>query len=130
MINKVILIGNLTASPELKTTTTGLNYARFCIAINSKSKNGEHTDFINVVAWNNTAGFICKYFTKGQKIFIDGRIQTSKYTQDDKTYTSTEIVAQSVDFVGNKKSNEINNQEDLKTNIQNTELTEDNDLPF
>ena len=79
MFNLVVLTGRLTADPELKTTPNGVSVTSFSIAVQRKQKNsnGEYeTDFINIVAWRQTAEFITKHFTKGSLIGIEGCIQT------------------------------------------------------
>ena len=100
--NKVILIGNLTATPELKQTVSGLSVCSFNIAVNRRtSKDGEQTcDFITIVAWRQTAELVSRYFTKGKPILICGQIQTRSYqdSQGNKR-TATEIVADEVSFV-------------------------------
>ncbi|MEG1778566.1 MAG: single-stranded DNA-binding protein [Oscillospiraceae bacterium] len=82
MFNKVILIGRLTADPELKQTPNGAFVTSFAVAADRSftPKNGERqTDFIDCVAWQNTAEFIAKYFAKGKVIGIDGSLQTRNY---------------------------------------------------
>ena len=100
--NKVILIGNMTADPEIKTTTSGVSVCSFSIAINRKfRKEGEsECDFINIVAWRQQAEFVSKYFKKGNPILICGQLQTRNYTdnQGQKRYV-TEVVADEVSFV-------------------------------
>ena len=105
--NKVILGGRLTADPELKTTPNGAAVTSFTIAVNRRygNKNGEETqaDFINVVAWRQTAEFITRYFRKASSICIVGSIQTRSWTdnQGNKRY-STEVVADEAMFVDAK----------------------------
>lgn len=105
--NKVILIGNLTADPELKQTNTGLSVCNFSLAINRRTKAdaGQNVDFINVVAWRQTAEFVAKYFKKGRPLLVCGQLQTRSWTdaQGNKRY-STEVVADEVTFVENKSS--------------------------
>ena len=86
-INTVMLMGRLTSDPELRQTTSGVSTCQFTVAIdrNFKGQNGERqTDFINVVAWRQTAEFICRYFTKGRLILVEGELRTRTY--DDKRY--------------------------------------------
>ena len=102
MINKAILMGRLTADPELRTTPNGFSVVSFSIAVNRSyaQKNGERlTDFINIVAWRNTAEFINKYFTKGRMIIIEGSIQTRNYEdKNGNKRTAFEVVADSAHF--------------------------------
>ena len=105
-MNNVSLIGRLTANPELKYTQSGLAYARFSIAVDRVYvKQGEErqADFINIVSWGKTAEFVCKYFSKGRRIALTGRIQTGSYTDRDgnKRYT-TDVVAENVEFCDSK----------------------------
>ena len=104
--NKVILIGNMTADPELKQTTSGVSVCGFSVAVNRRFKSEEgqqNVDFINIVAWRQSAEFICRYFKKGNPILICGQIQTRNYTdnQNQKRYV-TEVVADEVSFVESK----------------------------
>ena len=105
-MNNVSLIGRLTADPELKHTQSGLAYTRFSIAVDRQFvRQGEErqADFINIVCWNKTAEFVCKYFNKGRRIALNGRIQTGSYTDRDgnKRYT-TDVVADNVEFCDSK----------------------------
>lgn len=104
--NKVILVGNLVADPELKATTSGVNVTRFRIAVGRRfAKNGE-TDFIDIVAWRNTAEFVCKHFAKGKPILVSGALQNRSWTDTEgNKHWATEIVADEVSFVGNKGDN-------------------------
>ena len=106
--NKAILIGNLTADPELRQTPSGISVCRFTIAINRRfSRNndqGQQTaDFITIVAWRERAEFVTRYFRKGKPILVCGQIQSRNWTdpQGAKHYT-TEVVADEVSFVENK----------------------------
>ena len=106
MLNCAIIMGRLTADPELKTTPSGISVTSFCVAVDRKyAKQGEErqTDFIYVVAWRQTADFVTRYFRKGSMIAVQGSIQTRNY--EDKTgakRTAVEIVADSVSFCGSK----------------------------
>jgi single-strand DNA-binding protein len=103
--NKVILIGNLTADPELKTTPNGVSVTSFSIAVGRrKVKDAEpQTDFINIVAWRNTAEFICNYFQKGKAILIVGSLQSRSWTdQNNQKRYVTEVVAEETQFVEKK----------------------------
>ena len=131
-MNKVILKGRLTATPELKTTTTDIYVTDFSVAVNRRF-NKEQTDFINCQAWRQTAEFITKYFTKGQEILIIGELHIEKWLKDDETRYSTRVIVDEVDFCGGKESNK--NQKDTDTNTDDfTEFApvEDvvEDLPF
>ena len=103
--NKVILIGNLTANPELKQSASGISVCSFTIAVNRKMSKNNECDFINVVAWRAQAEFVARYFEKGKPILVCGQIQTRTWTdsQNNKRY-ATEVIADEVSFVGNKES--------------------------
>ena len=102
--NKVILIGNMTADPELKQTAAGISVCSFSIAINRRLTKGEQNqqtvDFINIVTWRQNAEFVSRYFKKGNPILICGQLQTRTWTdnQGQKRY-ATEVVADEVTFV-------------------------------
>ena len=108
-LNKVVLAGRLTGDPELKQTPSGVSVTNFSIAINRRfsSRNGENaeqqTDFINVVAWRQTAEFITKFFRKGSAICLTGSIQTRAWqdTQGQRRY-ATEVVVDDAMFVDSR----------------------------
>ena len=105
-LNKVVLAGRMTADPELKQTPSGVSVLSFTIAVNRSyvSKNSDQgerqADFINVVAWRNTAEFISKYFRKGSAICVSGSIQTRSWQdQQGQRRYATEVVADEAMFV-------------------------------
>ena len=105
-LNKVILIGHLTADPELKQTQSGIAVTSFSIGVTPRfARNGEQptSDFINIVAWRQQAEFVTKYFHKGNAICIVGSLQTRNYVdqQGNKRYV-TEVVADEISFVEKK----------------------------
>ncbi len=108
MYNKAILVGRLTADPELKQTTSGISVCSFSIACDRpfSSKSGEkQTDFINIVAWRQNAEFISKYFSKGRAIGIDGSIQTRNYEdKNGNRRTAVEVVVDRAFFVESKNA--------------------------
>lgn len=109
MLNNVVLMGRMTADPELKNTPNNVAVTSFSIAVQRKYVSGQEkvTDFIEIVAWRNTAEFICKYFKKGQMIAIEGSIQTRSYEDKEGNKRKVfEVVASGVDFVGSKADNE------------------------
>ena len=146
--NKVILMGNLTADPELKTTTGGISVTSFTIAVGRRfvPKDGEaQTDFINVVAWRQLAEFISKYFTKGKQILVCGALQTRNFTdkEGNKRYV-TEVVADEATFAGKREGGQqgagqtyehpaavspyASHGADSQPKFE--ELSDDDDLPF
>lgn len=122
MLNKVILMGRLTAEPELKQTPSGVAVTSFTLAVerNYTPKGSEkQTDFINIVAWRHTAEFISKCFTKGQLVAVDGSLQVRNYDDKDgnKRYI-TEVVAEQVYFAESKK------KENASSSINEVEFEE------
>lgn len=104
-MNKVILIGRLTADPELRQTPQGTAVTRFTIAVDRRFRRdgGQQADFITCVAWRQQAEFVCRYFGKGKLIGVEGSIQTRTWDgQDGKRQYATEVVCDNVEFVGSK----------------------------
>ena len=134
--NKVILIGRLTADPELKQTGTGTAVTSFTIAVDRKHyKDSEKkADFINIVAWRQSAEFICKYFRKGSAIIVVGELQTRSWQDSEgKKRTATEVVVSEVSFAESKKNTDTDSS--ATGNYDpfaqgNFESVEDVDLPF
>ena len=107
-MNKVELIGRLTKEPEIKLTSNQTQYCNFTIAVDRRFKdaNGQRqADFINCVAWKQTAVFIQKYFHKGNKIGLIGSIQTRSYDdQNGQKHFVTEVIVDEVEFVESQPS--------------------------
>ena len=132
-LNKAILGGRLTADPELKQTPQGVSVTTFAIAVNRKGKDAQ-ADFINCVAWRQTADFICKYFKKGSSICISGSIQTRTWNdqQNNKRY-ATEVVADEAFFVDAKTEGVGGFDEpafQTPVDAKFEEIQGDDDLPF
>ena len=107
MFNLVVLTGRLTADPELRYTANNTPVTSFSIAVSRRYKAGEEAqaDFINIVAWRQTAEFVTKYFQKGSMIGIEGSIQTRRYVDKEtgKNRTAFEVIANNVQFVESKR---------------------------
>jgi single-strand DNA-binding protein len=108
MINKVILMGRLTADPELRQTTSGISSCRFSVAVDrgyrSKDTGERQTDFIRVTAWRQTAEFVTRYFSKGRMIIVEGSLRNNDYTDANNVkHYVTEVQADNVSF-GESKS--------------------------
>ena len=107
MFNLVVLTGRLTADPELRYTANNTPVTSFSIAVSRRYKAGEQAeaDFINIVAWRQTAEFVTKYFQKGSMIGIEGAIQTRRYVDKEtgKNRTAFEVIANNVQFVEAKR---------------------------
>ena len=136
-LNKVILGGRITADPELKQTPQGVSVTSFSIAVNRRGKDAQ-TDFINCVAWRQTAEFISKFFKKGSSICITGSVQTRTWNdqQNNKRY-ATEVIAEEAYFVDAKADAPGGSSFGGDTPaFQNTqapkfeEIASDDDLPF
>lgn len=109
MINMVALMGRLTYEPELRSTPNGLSVIRFQVACDrtyQKDNQNRQADFIDCVAWRQTAEFISRYFHKGSMIAVEGTIQTSNYTdKDGNKRKQIEVLANNVSFCGGKSEN-------------------------
>lgn len=133
MINKVILMGRLTRDPEMRHTNSGTPVTTFSIAIDNGYGDNKRTDFVNCLAWNKTAEFVTKYFTKGKMIIVIGRITTRSWeTQDGKRAYATEVVANEVNFGETKSSQQTATQPPMQDDDDDfTPLDEeDDDLLF
>jgi single-strand DNA-binding protein len=150
MLNTAVLMGRLTADPELKTTQSNLAVTSFTLAVDrSYVKQGadRQADFINIVAWRSTADFVCKYFKKGQLVAVQGSIQSRSYTdKEGNKRIAFEIVAEKVFFAEGKRDGSANTST-FNTSAQRPEISapasfssgeigdfeeiaDDDDLPF
>ena len=147
MFNKAILVGRLTADPELRQTPNGVAVCSFSIAVDRRfsGRDAERkADFINIVAWRQQAEFISRYFLKGEPIGIEGSIQTRSYEdKQGNKRTAVEVVADNAFFVGSKGSRQAAASVPLPTDAPPAavsyqsgaasdfeEVETDNDLPF
>ena len=141
MLNKIIIMGRLTRDPELRRTGSGTAVTSFSLACDRdfKSQSGEkETDFIEVVAWKNTAEFVSKYFSKGRMAVVEGRLQIRDWTdKGGNKRTTAEVVADNVYFADSKRSESNDNQKE-NFNALSGRLSddfvpiseEDGELPF
>lgn len=139
-MNNVTLVGRFTKDPDVRYTDGGTSISRFTIAVDRRfKKDGEqNADFINCVAFGKTAEFIEKYFKKGMRVGITGRIQTGSYEDKDgkKVYT-TDVIAENVEFVESKNSSD-SEQQDSRPTPRNASVdgftgfdnADDEELPF
>ena len=138
MINMVALMGRLTFEPELKTTPAGVSVIRFQVACDrnfQRAGQERQADFIDCVAWRQTAEFISRYFHKGSMIAIEGTLQTSNYTdKNGHQRKQVEVLANNVSFCGSKteQGNSITQQRNPNLNVSNDDFEEiiDDDMPF
>lgn len=114
MINTAILMGRLTADPELRKTPAGVSVARISLAVDRSyvPQGGERqTDFIDVVAWRKTAEFVSRYFRKGMLVAVQGSIQTRSYTDNQNIRRKAfEVVADNIHFAEPKRDNRVAQQ--------------------
>ena len=138
-MNKVILIGRTTKEIDLRRTTNGNAVVSFTLAVENryqKDEEGKNTvDFINCVAWNKTAEIMDQYVSKGQKIAVEGRIQTRNYEdKDGKRVYVTEVLVSSLEMLEyvKKDTAQAQNEDSYSTNVEQEEEYEelDDDLPF
>ena len=139
-LNKVMLIGNVGQDPELRYTPDGNPVANFSIAVNRRRKVGDEfkdeTEWFNIVCFSRTAENVNQYLSKGQKVYVEGRFQSSEYVgQDGNQRKSYEVIANDVTFLSTKSEAESKNQ----SSSQNKAATEskpidsddeDKDLPW
>lgn len=117
-MNKVQIIGRLTANPELRRTQSGISSCRFTVAVNRKYKNKDtdqyDADFISCVAWKQTAEFISRYFSKGKMIALQGNLRTGSFqdrNHPDVTHYTTDVFVENVEFCGDNGGNNSGNQQ-------------------
>ena len=140
MLNKIILMGRLTRNPEMRQTASGTSVASFTLAVDRdfKSQDGEkETDFIDIVAWRNTADFVSKYFSKGRMAVVEGRLQIRSWTdKDGNKRRNAEVIADNVYFGDSRKDDSdgfgisYDAQPEVKSQGFADIYDEDNDLPF
>ena len=142
MLNKVVLMGRLTADPELKRTTSDIAVTSFRIAVGRNySKDGaeRQADFFNIVCWRSTAEFVSKYFSKGKMIVVAGSLQARTWVdKEGKNRETVEVIADEVHFADYSKredSDALPNQMETYSSSGNSEDfqkidDDDDDLPF
>lgn len=132
MLNRIIVMGRLTIDPELRRTNSGNAVTSFTVAVDRgfKTQSGDkETDFIDVVAWRNTAEFVSKYFSKGRMAVVEGRLQLRDWTDKEGNKRRTaEIVADSVYFGDSKRDGGDTVQSEPQGSF--SEIEDDGDLPF
>lgn len=130
MLNYIVLMGRLTRDPELRRTGSGTAVTSFSLAVDRdfKSQNGEkETDFIDIVAWKNTAEFVSKYFSKGRMAVVEGRLQIREWTDNNGSKRrNAEVIADNVYFGDSKRDDNTSKAGEFEPAPEN----EDFDLPF
>ena len=132
-LNRIFIIGRIWADLERKNTPSGVAVTSFTVAVNRpKNKDGDQiADFIDIVAWRNTAEFICKYFSKGSAILIEGTLQTRTYEdKEGKKRKVFEVLANNVDFIDSKAKNSDSGSFDANMPDFEEVSAEDETLPF
>ena len=143
MLNCAVIMGRLTADPELRQTPSGVAVTRFTVAVDRgyvKAGEERKADFITVVAWRQTAEFVTRYFSKGSMIAVQGAIQTGSYEKDGVKRSTFEIIADNVSFCGSKNESSTGAApravETAATSFSNGSIddfatvADDDDLPF
>ena len=141
-LNKVMLIGNVGQDPELRYTPDGNPVANFSIAVNRRRRVGDEykdeTEWFNIVCFSRTAENVNQYLTKGQKVYVEGRFQSSEYIgQDGNQRKSFEVIANEVTFLSTRSETESSNQNNVQSAQSNEKVEtsvdtedEDKDLPW
>ena len=138
MLNHVVIMGRMVRDPELRQLDNGTSVTSFSVAVDrnyvDKTTNERQADFLHVVAWRQTAEFVCKYFHQGDMIALEGSLQSRKYTdKDGNNRTAIEIVASNISFCGGKNGGNANTAttNDAPATMVANAPSEDNDeLPF
>jgi single-strand DNA-binding protein len=119
-LNQVMLIGNVGKEAEMRFTPSGKPVTSFSVAVNSKYGENESTEWFNIITWNELAETCNQYITKGQQVFVEGRLQTRSWESDDgQRHYKTEVIANKVMFLGQRKQSE-----------ETTPEIDEEDIPF
>lgn len=137
MVNNVVIMGRMVRDPELRQLDNGTSVTSFSVAVDrnyvDKTTNERQADFLNVVAWRQTADFVCKYFHQGDMIALEGSLQSRKYTdKDGNNRTAIEIVANNISFCGGKNGGNANANAGAAsaTMVANAPSEDNDELPF
>ena len=121
-MNNCSFTGRLTATPELKVTPNGKKVCNFTLAVESRYKGNDNANYIDFVAWEHNAEFLCKWFDKGVRVAATGELQTRLYEKDGKKNKVCEVLANTVEFADGKR--------DANTNFDSAALDADNFIPL
>lgn len=138
MLNHVVIMGRMVRDPELRQLDNGTSVTSFSVAVErnyvDKTTNERQADFLNVVAWRQTADFVCKYFHQGDMIALEGSLQSRKYTdKDGNNRIAIEVVASNISFCGGKNggnSNTATTNDAPATMVANAPSEDNDELPF
>lgn len=129
-MNRAILIGRLTRDPQATTFDSGSSCCKFTIAVDRYSREGDNkADFINITTWNALAQNCAKYLTKGKQVAVAGSIQTVSYEKNGVKYSTFEVRADQVEFIGSNNTAAQKPHDDV-TMDQLQPVDEDDDMPF
>jgi single-strand DNA-binding protein len=128
-MNKVIISGRTTADIELKTTPSGTSVASFTVAVDYGYGEKKQTSFLDVVAWQKQAENAARYVHKGDRVIIDGRLQTRVYESNGQKRKVTEIVANEIEFIETKRD-AAPNPAPIPNATNLAEIADDDELPF
>lgn len=133
MLNKVILIGNLTKDPELSETSSGVAFCKFSIAVNRQFANSDgerEVDFFNITTWRGQVETCAKYLKKGKKVCIVGSLQNREYTDKNNVKrTATDVIASEIEFLSARSEDDESPAKMAEERPQLEEYNDD-DLPF
>lgn len=133
-MNKVVLVGRLTKDPDVRYTQAAdpLCITRYTLAVDRRAKkDGEQqADFITCVAFGRSGEFAGKYFTKGMRISVSGRLQTGSYEKNGQKVYTTEVVIEEQEFADSKKTDTETDPEDAKIKSEWEQVSEQEELPF
>ena len=138
MLNHVVIMGRMVRDPELRQLDNGTSVTSFSVAVErnyvDKTTNERQADFLNVVAWRQTADFVCKYFHQGDMIALEGSLQSRKYTdKDGNNRIAIEIIASNISFCGGKNGGNANTattNDTPATMVANAPSEDNDELPF
>lgn len=132
-VNKVIVIGNLGKDPEVRYGQGGSAVCKMAVAVGERVKRGEtwedHTEWVTVTAFGKTAELCGEHLAKGRQVYVEGKMRTRKYEKDGVTKYSTEVVADTVQFLGKKGEDGASTEKKPQT-PKATETAPEDDLPF
>ena len=132
-MNKCILVGRLTRDPEVRYTQTGKVVASFTLAVDRPVAAGhdKEADFIPIVVWGKVAEIVGNNLTKGRKVLVDGRLQIRSFTgKDGQKRWTTEVIAQTVEFLDGKKAEHPQEQQPTDAGVFGAEVSPEDDIPF
>lgn len=129
-MNKVIIIGNLTRDPELRTTPNGISVCTFSVAVNRRFSKENEVDYLPVTVWRAQADNCAKYLKKGSKVAVTGSIQIRSYDKEGEKRYATDIVAEEVEFLSAKSQSQGDSDYGSSAPVSELEPVDSNELPF